>query len=58
MLFRSVYGYEFECDGVDYEQIQVAINGKDYIHYVTFSDYGNSPYKKEFEECIRNMRFE
>lgn len=53
-----VYGYEFECDGVDYEQIQVAINGKDYIHYVTFSDYGNSPYKREFEQCIRKMRFE
>jgi len=53
-----VYTYEFECDGVGYEQTQVAINGKDYIHYVTFTDYADSEYKDEFEECIRNMRFE
>ena len=53
-----VYAYDFQCDGVWYEQTQVAINGKDYIHYVTFTDYADSAYTDEFEKCIRNMRFE
>lgn len=53
-----VYTYEFECFGMWYEQTQVAINGKDYIHYVTFTDYVDSFYRDEFDRCIRNLRFE
>ena len=53
-----VYSYEFESGGIGYEQMQVAINGKDYIHYVTFTDYAGTSYKDEFYTCIKNMRFE
>lgn len=53
-----IYSYEFENGGIGYEQTQIVINGKDYIHYVTFSDYIDSPYTDEFDRCIKNMRFE
>ena len=52
-----VYAYEYNCGGIGYEQIQVAIKGKDYYHYVTFSDYAESAYTEAFEECIESMAF-
>ncbi len=52
-----IYAYEYTCDGLGYEQIQVAIEGKDYYHYITFSDYENSAYTEAFEECIQSMGF-
>lgn len=52
-----IYAYEYTCGGIGYEQIQVAIEGKDNYHYITFSDYADSAYTDAFEECIKSMAF-
>lgn len=54
----KVYACEYTYGGMEYEQVQIAINGTDYFHYVTFSDFGDSSYIDEFDECINSMVFE
>ena len=44
--------------GLEFEQTQIAINGTDYFHNVTFSDFADSEYADEFDACMKSMKFE
>lgn len=53
-----VYTCEYTYAGLGFEQTQIAINGTDYFHYVTFSDFADSAYADDFEACMKAMTFE
>lgn len=52
-----IYTCEYTYSGLDFEQTQIAINGKDNFHYVTFSDFADSQYADDFETLIDGMEF-
>lgn len=52
-----IYSCEYTYMGVELGQTQIAINGKDNFHYVTFTDFADSEYEDDFEDCIDNMKF-
>ena len=43
--------------GIGLAQTQIAINGKDNFHYVTFTDFADSDYADDFEDCLDSMKF-
>ena len=53
-----IYTCEYTYSGLEFEQTQIAINGKDNFHYVTFSDFAGSQYADDFETLIDGMTFE
>lgn len=52
-----LYACEYEYMGVEIGQQQICINGKDNFHYLTFTDYADSDYADDFEECIKGLKF-
>ena len=56
--FEEIVPFLYYDYAKDKKYIQLTMNGKDYMHYVTFTDYADSAYTDEFEKCIRKMRFE
>lgn len=53
-----IYTCEYSYMTMDIVQTQIAINGTDYFHYVTFSDFADSEYIDDFEACMKSMKFE
>lgn len=53
-----IYSLEYVVSGLDCKQTQVAINGTDNFHYVTFTDYGDYVYEDAFMESISSWEFE
>ena len=53
-----LYALEYEYSGIGLLQMQIMINGTDYIHYVTFTDMQGSEYADDFEACVSTMKFE
>lgn len=53
-----IYTCEYSYVDKDIVQTQIAINGTDNFHYVTFSDFADSEYADDFEACIKSMKFE
>lgn len=53
-----IYSCEYSYMGMEIGQTQIAINGTDYFHYVTFTDFADSEYADDFETCMKSMKFE
>ena len=49
-------GFGADID-IDIAQQQIVINGKDNFHYLTFTDYADSDYADDFEDCIKGLKF-
>ena len=52
-----IYSCEYSYMGIELAQTQIAINGKDNFHYVTFTDFADSDYADDFEDCLDSMKF-
>lgn len=52
-----IYSCEYSYMGMDLAQTQIAINGKDNFHYMTFTDFAESDYADDFEACLKSMKF-
>lgn len=52
------YTFEYECMDMNFLQMQVAVNGTENFHYVTFTSLQGSEYVDDFEACIETMKFE
>ena len=53
-----LYALEYEYSGIGLLQMQIMINGTDYIHYVTFTGMQDSEYADDFKACVSTMKFE
>lgn len=48
---------EFDLNGVAVKQIEILIDGPDYIYGVVFTEYKNEGYYEEFKEIAKTIRF-
>lgn len=53
-----LYVFEYQYMEIEFAQAQIAINGTDYFHYLTFTGMKGSEYMDDFQACIETMRFE